>query len=582
MRPRDGGSDLRFLFEASRRLNQAADLAGLLEEVRELTLEAVGAEACSLLLWNEDRTRLEFHLAYNRLVPDPRLLALESGEGLAGWISHHRETTISNDVDSDPRYRHRIDREIGFHTRTLLGFPIFRGNTIMGVCELHNSRDADGFTPGDAALCEALADQMAVALDNALVVRRLQREKAENEALYRISLLLNERLELTEILDTFLDQLALVIPYQAGAIHLLHQDSQDLEWFAYRGYEPGLVELVRLKLGQGAVGWVANAGVPLVIPDVKSDHRYLDVRDATRSEIVVPVVNEGRVIGVINLESDVSDAYRSSDLRILQSFANQAGVSIQRAQFYKELTEKHRMEDDLHIAAEIQRLFLPEDEPGLPGYDLAGLNLPSRLVSGDFYDFIRITDGHMGLAIGDVSGKGIPAALIMATVRASLRAEIRNRYAISEILSKVNYLLWESTRPETFATAVYGVLDLKRRLFTYSNAGHNPPLLIGDDTRPRFLEEGGVILGPFRDSSYPEATVSLASGDVLVFYTDGVTEAISSSGVEFGQERLAAAVWESRARSAAEICRAIADLVRMHSGSAVLGDDLTLVVLRVG
>jgi sigma-B regulation protein RsbU (phosphoserine phosphatase) len=581
MSPRSGVDDLRLLFEASRRLNQALELDRLLEVVRDICLGAVGAEACTLLLWNDKRTRLDFQMAYNRITPEVRELSLAPGEGMAGWISEYRVPAISNDVDHDPRFRHQIDREIGFTTRNLLAVPIFRGPTVIGVLELHNKRGPEGFTAEEVRLTEALVDQVAVALDNAILFRSLRREKAENEALYRISLLMNERLPLEEILGPFLDHVAEVVPYQAGAFYLVHQEAKELEWFTQRGYPAGTGEQVRLKLGQGLVGWVAGAGEPLVIPDVRRETRYLAARPETRSEVVVPIISESRVIGVFNLESDRLNAFRGADLRVLRAFANQAAISIQRAWFYRQLREKHRLEDEMRFARVIQELFLPEEGAVLPGFDLAGLNLPSQAVSGDFYDYIRITDGQFGVMIGDVSGKGAPAALIMATLRASLRAEIRNRYAIAEILSKVNYLLWESTEPERFATAVYGVLDLKRRVLTYANAGHNPPLRLDKSGHASWLSEGGLVLGPFPDSTYDETVLTLAAGDVLLLYTDGVTEAADPDGEQFGPERLVEVARDNRRRPAAEICRELVARVRAHTGLETPEDDLTVVVLRV-
>ena len=574
------GIDLRFLLDFSRRLNQALDLERLLEVVRDGAITSAGAEACSLLLWNEERTRLEFYLAYNRIVTPGGELAVGPGEGLAGWVSEYRVPAVSNDVAKDPRFRHRIDRRIGFDTRNVLAVPLFRGSTVLGVLELLNRSKGGSFTSDDVRVIESLADQIAVALDNALLFRSLRREKAENEALYRIGLLLNERLELEEILQTVLDHAAEVVSFEASAFYLLHQDSGELEWFAQRGYAEGTDEQVRLKLGSGAVGWVANSGQPLLIPDVSREPRYLSARAETRSEIVVPVISESKVIGVLNLESDRVDAYRPGDQRVLESFANQAAISIQRAWFLRELRDKQRLENEMRFAREIQKLFLPDDPSDLNGYELAGLNLPSRAVSGDFYDYIRIADRQYGVMIGDVSGKGAPAALIMASLRASFRAEIRNRYAISEIMEKVNELLWESTEPERFATAVYGVLDEEAGVFTYANAGHNPPLLLAAD-RTELLTEGGPVLGPFTGSRYQEGRVRLASGNLLLFYTDGVTEALSPEGEEFGTARLTALARSVAAEPAAAICRRIVDAVHQHVGSEAVGDDVTLVVRKV-
>jgi sigma-B regulation protein RsbU (phosphoserine phosphatase) len=217
----------------------------------------------------------------------------------------------------------------------------------------------------------------------------------------------------------------------------------------------------------------------------------------------------------------------------------------------------------------------------MPGLDLAGLNIPYRDVGGDYYDWIRIVDNQIGLAIGDVSGKGVAAALLMAAFRASLLAEIRNHYAIRRILQKVNRLLFESTEPGKFVTAFYGVLDAKNRVFTFSNAGHNPPLLLHADGRAEWLTEGGLALGVLEDTTYEERPTPLMTGDVLVLYTDGVTEAANEHEEEFGVERLERLVRETAHRPAAEIVEAIRTQVNDFTGERHLNDDLTLLVARL-
>ncbi len=572
--------ELRFLLDATKRLNRTLDLELLLAEIRDLTKSAVGAEACSLLLFNEDHSRLEFYLAYDRILPDAERIYLIAGEGLAGWVAAHGEAVVSNDAAHDPRFRHRIDRQVGFTTRQMVGLPIYRGGTVIGALSLLNKTDPKGFTPEDLQLLETLGGPIAFALDNALLFRVMGREKAENEALYKIGLILSQKLELQEILEVVLDRVADVVPYNAGAVYLMHWDTRELEWFAYRGYPDATEERVRLKLGDGAVGWVAKTGQPLVIPNVESEAHYVNARPGTRSEVVVPVVSQEKVIGVMNLESDTLDAFQNRDLRVLTSFAAQAGISIQRAQLYRDLQGKQRLEDELRIAREIQQSFLPSVSPNLPGFDLAGANLSSKEVSGDSFDYVSITDDQLGVMIGDVSGKGVPAALILASFRASLRAEIRNNYSIAEILQKVNQLLCESIEPGKFVTAVYGVLDVPNRVFTYANAGHNPPLWLRPRAKARGLTDGGLILGSFPQATYSEGRIELRAGDVLVFYTDGVTEAGLPAREGYGTARLLRAVEERRGLSAREIVDDILRDVEAYAGDSAWDDDRTLVVLK--
>jgi sigma-B regulation protein RsbU (phosphoserine phosphatase) len=333
-------------------------------------------------------------------------------------------------------------------------------------------------------------------------------------------------------------------------------------------------------MGQGIVGWVAKHGEPVIVPDVRKDNRYVMARSETRSELAAPLRIEGRTIGVFNLESHLADAYHEGHLELLRAFASQAAVAVERARLMRELLDRRRLEKELTIARDIQVSFLPKRAPEVPGFDMAGTMLPHDEVGGDYYDFIRITDARLGLAIADVSGKGIPAALLMAGFRMSLLAEIRNEFAIRAVMRKVNSLMHESTDRDRFVTAFYGVLDFKNRVLIFSNAGHNPPILLRGDGRMEYLIEGGVALGVLPDARYEERPIAMNPGDVLVLYTDGISEAESPTGEHFGTLRIEDALRRLAAKSSAEILQGLVDEVLAWAGERGQSDDLTLVVLK--
>src|SRR2546421_664104 len=210
------------------------------------------------------------------------------------------------------------------------------------------------------------------------------------------------------------------------------------------------------------------------------------------------------IIAAFNLESDRANNFGEKDLEWLSVLATQVAIAIDKARLHEELLEKKRLDEELHIAHEVQLSLLPTAAPKLPGLDIAGMNVPSRDVGGDYYDFIPIVAGHLGIVVADVVGKGIPASIIMASFRAFLRAEIRNNYAIQTIWSRVNNLLYEILQIHQFVTAFYGVLDLERRRVTYSNAGHHPALLLRPDGQWRQLKRGGTGLGIFEGAAYEE------------------------------------------------------------------------------
>lgn len=403
------------------------------------------------------------------------------------------------------------------------------------------------------------------------------------QLLLEISERISATLDLDELLDHLVDTARSVVDYDAAGIYVIRRDRDQLliEGMVTRGYEgPSSEHYLLLKLGEGVVGHVIETGRTEVIPNVLVEPHYIMARPQTRSELTTPIILNERVIGAFNVECDRPDAYTAADAEVLHFFANAAAIAIEKAVLHEELVEKKRIESQLEVARQVQASLLPDREPDVPGFDIAAENLPTYEVGGDYYDFIDLPDGHLGVAIADVSGKGVPAALIMATFRAALRTQVRNDFAIGQIVRKVNYLLWESTSDAQFVTAVYGVLDTGTGRFTYTNAGHNPPIVVRMDGTIEELNRGGPAMGVFEEATYEEAVVDLHSGDSLVLYTDGVVESADEQGREFGLKRLLQTTTVAAELSAFKTVRAILDATRAFSGTDSFADDFTVVVVK--
>jgi len=228
----------------------------------------------------------------------------------------------------------------------------------------------------------------------------------------------------------------------------------------------------------------------------------------------------------------------------------------------------------------VQLELLPANDPKLPGFDISAYNFPTEEVSGDYYDWVLIYEDQIALVIADVSGKGVPAALLMAFLRASLRAASHIGYAPQISMAKVNYLLWESIERNQFVTAFYGILDTGNRTLSYANAGHNPPLLLNAKGESRFIERGGLPLGMFRDTRYHQYYLSFVPGDVLVLYTDGVTEATNPAGEEFGRDRLAKAVAATAGLTARDLIISLQNEVLSWTDGKGASDDITFFVIK--
>jgi len=571
----------RLFVETSKLLNSTLNFEELLDVILRLTAQTMRTEASLLLLLNKKREKLTVHFSSDAKEKIRGRLELKRGEGIAGWVAEHGQPVLSNQVKEDPRHSSELEERMGFPIRSLICVPLLRRGKLMGAVAALNKLDGDKFNQDDLEILTSLAGQIAIALDNSCLFRRLKKKTLEMETLLEVEKSLSFSLDLNELLELILDSLGKVVKYDAAVIFLLDQKKQEIDHIKARGFAPVLEPDLQLKIGEGLAGWAAKTQKSLIVPDVKRDQRYIEARVETRSAMVVPIVSQKRMIGVFSLESDEPNAYDENDLELLEAFASLAAISLERARQHEEILKKRRLEEELSIAKRIQQSFLPRERPRLPGFDISGINIPSQEVGGDYYDFIPIVENQVGIAIGDVSGKGMPAALIMASFRASLIAEIRNNYAIRSIMFKVNNLLFESTAPDIYVTAIYGVLDTKNKIFTFSNAGHDAPILRHANGEMEYLTEGGIALGMFENSKYEERPLGLNSGDVIVFYTDGVTEAKNDKEEEFGTERLKRAIHDSHQLSATQIQENIYKAVKDFTGGSPQEDDLTMIVIKV-
>jgi serine phosphatase RsbU (regulator of sigma subunit) len=412
------------------------------------------------------------------------------------------------------------------------------------------------------------------------------------ELKYRVLLELSQRisrtLDLPVVLNDLVQALRSAIAYDAAGVFVLNQavpllrraDPNVIAGMVQKGFDAPSADDPMLRSGKGIIGHVIHTGEVVNAPDVRLDPRYVAGRAATRSELAVPIVSEAGVIGCLNVESDRPGAFSAADAELLEFFASAAAVSIEKALLHRQVLEKQRIEDQLKVAREVQSGLLPGAPPDLPGYDIAAVALPTGAIGGDYYDYVPLDRERLGLVVADVSGKGIPAALIMATFRAALRTEMRRHAEVPAVAAQLNRVVMESRDASRFVTAVCGVLDQASGRFTYVNCGHNPPLLLRASGRAETLLRGGPALGIFSDGGFEAGSVSLDRGDSLLLFTDGVVEPADGRDVEFGVERLEGAVRAAAGRPAAEALRSVIDATRAFSGRDEYDDDFTLVVVN--
>jgi sigma-B regulation protein RsbU (phosphoserine phosphatase) len=402
--------------------------------------------------------------------------------------------------------------------------------------------------------------------------------------LLEITRTISRSLDVEELLNKVMDTLGSLIHYDAAGIYLMETGEDSPYVFkakAIRGYEISF-ELIepRIKLGEGFIGRVAESGKPIISHDVSKDPRYFRARERTKSEMVAPIISHDKVIGVFDLESDRLDAYSADDLTILQMLTEQVAIIIEKVRLLDEVVEKKRIEAQLEIARQVQLELLPDNDPQLENFEISAYIFPTEEVSGDYYDWVQIFDDQIGITVADAVGKGIPAALLMSFLRASLRSGVQIGYAPHIALAKVSNLLWDSVEEHQFITGIYGILDSTNRTFVFSNAGHNPPLLIKPDGEYRYVEYGDLPLGMFRDMHYHQHFIRFDKGQVMVIYTDGITEATNEAGEEYGQERLAKRILEGIELPAKQLIDHIRKGVADFTERKFLDDDGTLFIIK--
>jgi sigma-B regulation protein RsbU (phosphoserine phosphatase) len=330
-----------------------------------------------------------------------------------------------------------------------------------------------------------------------------------------------------------------------------------------------------LKIGkQGMVGYVAGTGQMRYAADVRKDPYYIGCEESTRSEVAIPLHVDGKLVGVFTASHTELDGFPAEQLRLLQALCSYVAVAVHNARrFQQERSEREEMTREANEARKIQQALLPRSSPYIPGFAVSGLSTPAGAVGGDWYDFIPFDDGRWGLVLADVSGKGTAAALLMSATRGMLRS-LASACCPSEVLTKLNELLVSDFPSGRFVTMIYAILDPATRVLRYASAGHLRPLLI-ENSNAHFLDtERGLPLG-IGTGTYSEAQVQLAPGSRLLFYSDGITEAMNPEGDEYGAGRL-----EGHFRQSDASTDSILEDVRLFANGAGLHDDATVILLK--
>ena len=414
--------------------------------------------------------------------------------------------------------------------------------------------------------------------------RRLRRALEELSALNEIATAVGSTLSLNRILDLIVKQCLIHLEVEQGAVMLLDEkrDKKPFETVVRRGDPSG--GQLPFRLDAQLTGWMLKYRTPLLINDFLTDNRFHTFADSDfsiLSLLSVPLLSKGRMIGLLSVfNKKAEEGFSQDDQRLLSIIATQSAQVIENARLLEEEQALLRIQDELRLAYEIQIQLLPTTTPRINGYDIAGKAIPAKEVGGDYFDFIVIDNNRLAFCLGDVSGKGMPAALLMSTLQAAVRTQTMLHTAVDDCLRRMNTLLFRCTIAEKFATLFYAVLDTRTHELRYANAGHHYPFLFSDGEDHTELSSTGIVLGVFESTSFTERILTFESGDVLVAYSDGITDAVNVKDEEFGEHRLIEVIMRNRSETAGKLVDAIVKAVQLHSGDAPQMDDMTLLVIR--
>jgi phosphoserine phosphatase RsbU/P len=569
------------LFDLGRQVTSVLDHDELLRQIPQLIARLIPFQAFAVYLL--DSRRSELRVAYSVGYPErpEGPIRLAGGQGLVGAAVGEGRPIVVNDVSQDPRY---VEIVPGMQSELVV--PLLHKAKTIGALNLLSSTK-NQFSPRDADILRQFGAHVAVALENARMFERGREDATAFETLAEIGREMSAVLDLDALLTRLAQLVKRVVSYRTFGILFLNEERGELEMKLALQYGDS-PRISSVKLGEGLVGYAALHKEPVLVSDVSQDSRYIKVLEDVRSELVVPMLVKDRCIGVFDLESPELDAFSKRDAEILTLLASQAAVAIENARLYEAIvSNESRMEKELQFAQRVQAALLPQGLPKkLKNVDVAARFDAARELGGDFYDFQLPEANSLVVAVGDVSGKGVPAALYSVFAAELVRGRtFRRRYlpersSPAAILSSVNTILNQRQLEEYYCTACYAFFDLKRRVVTMSNSGLPYPVRWSADGCAS-IELPGVPLGSFFGTTYEEISLPLVAGDLFVFCTDGIFEAFNAEGQEFGADRLVEVIAGNKDGTADQIVDAIMDAARAFRADHPQSDDQTAVAVKI-
>ncbi len=574
VRFRERSELLDFLLEVSAVTSETLDLDKLLADVAEVVKKVIDCELFAILLYSEREQEMRIRFAVGHRPEIVENLALTLQDGLTGAAATLREPVLVGDVRNDPRYLRSIDA-----VRTEMAVPMIARQRLVGVIDVQSTR-LNAYTEYDRALLRLIASRVAVAIDNARFYRRVERNNRTARTLSAVSTELSSILDLDELLAKISTSVRNLINYDAFSILLVDEEQKALRHrFSMRFDER--VNIDNVPLGKGLTGAAAESREVVRVNDTSQDPRYIASHPGIHSEVAVPLIVRDRVIGVMDLECVKPAFFTEDHVRTLSLLAPQIAISIENARLHREVADRERrIESDLKAASELQSLLLPGHAPDVEGLEI-GIGLrPAREISGDIYDFFEHSEDDVVIAFGDVSGKGVAAALFGALMGGLLRSLAPRRRSPAVLLKALNEKLIERKVEGRFVALLVMLWHPQTGELSMANSGALPPLVCRNGELIEFRVEG-VPLGLLESRDYEEITLQTQPGDVMALYSDGVPDQLNREGEDYSLDRLVTVLRGNCALPAQRITEKIFEDVDRFSAGAPRFDDQTLLVIKV-
>jgi phosphoserine phosphatase RsbU/P len=566
---------LDFLLEVSAATSETlTDLDGLLANVADIIRKVVPYELFALMLYHEKQKTLRIRYAIGHRDEVVKNLVVNLGEGLTGTAAATRLPVLAADVRRDPRYLNALDA-----VRAELAVPMLARGKVVGVIDVQSTR-VGAYTEYDRSLLRVIAARVAVTIDNARLFRRVDRQNKTLRLLSQVSQEFSSILDLNELLARIAASVKTLINYDAFSVLLLDEKSSLLRHrFSVRHDQR--VRIDNVPLSKGITGLAASSRKAVRSHNTLQDPHYIPTHPDVRSEVAVPLLSQDRVVGVMDIESDQYAYFTDDHVRMLTLLAPQIASSVENARLYGEVAERERkIEQDLVSARELQAALLPSEAPDLRGLDVAVGYRPARIIGGDLYHFFEYIDDAALITMGDVSGKGVAAALYGALASGLLRTMVPSRRDPALLLRLLNQALMQRKVEARFVALLVMLWHAGTRRLTMANSGAMPPVICrGSEIIKPQVE--GVPLGLLPDREYDNLVFQAHPGDLVVVFSDGITDQLNPAGADYGRRRLLEQLKKVCTRSPQAVIDAVfADLDRFAESSPAF-DDQTLLVLRV-